>query len=277
MPTIYLERCTECLKCVKDCPSSAIDIKTGLISSSCIHCGHCVAICPESTIAPDFGKITALEHPVFSPLDFQHFSAGLRSIRSYLNKEVPEEVIQMIIENMKNYSSASNARPIKVAVIRSPEKIQKLNDLTVSTLINSLKIVTQPFLKPFIKIFAPSINITGLKKYQESFIRKQKTNTSMICHHAPVVLLFHGPKGKLGMSQADAYIWATHTTIFAKTLGLGSCFIGFIVMAMERNKTLKREMNIPLNNKVYAALVIGYPKVSYKNETSRQRPEMTLV
>ena len=99
----------------------------------------------------------------------------------------------------------------------------------------------------------------------------------MVCHHAPLVMLFHGPISKFGMSEADAYIWATNTTIYAKTLGLGSCFIGFIVKAMGRNKILKKEMNIPVGHKVYAALVLGYPKVIYKNETSRERPEVNFV
>ena len=45
------------MKCVNDCPSSAIDIEQGIINNSCIHCGHCVAICPESTIFPDADAI----------------------------------------------------------------------------------------------------------------------------------------------------------------------------------------------------------------------------
>jgi ferredoxin len=277
MPTIQLEKCTQCLKCVKDCPSSAIDIKTGMIADTCIHCGHCVAICPESAITPDYGNITALEPSTISPVDFQKLSAGLRSTRYYLKKDVPEETIQMLVENMKHYASASNARPIKITVVQSPEKIQLLNDVTVTILIKKLKLVTSPLVKQFLKVFAPGIKIEGLAKYKESFIRKQLTNSSMVCHHAPVVMLFHGPVTKFDMSEADAYIWATNTTIYAKTLGLGSCYIGFIVKAMERDKTLKNEMNIPANHKVYAALVLGYPKVKYSNETSRERPELKFV
>ncbi len=277
MPTIHLEKCTECLKCVKDCPSGAIDIKTGFIANTCIHCGHCVAICPESTISPDHGEINPLEQSSLSSADYQKFVAGLRSIRYYLKKEVPEDIIQLLVDNMKHYASASNARPILITVIRSPEKIQLLNDLTTETLIKTLKLVTLPILKPFLKVFAPSINIHGLKRYKESFIQKQETNSSLVCHHAPLVLLFHGSVSKVDMSEADAYIWATHTTIYAKTMGLGSCFIGFIVKAMERNKILMKEMDIPAGHKVYAALVLGYPKVNYKNETSRVRPEMEIV
>jgi nitroreductase len=262
---------------VKDCPASAIDIESGVIADTCIHCGHCVAICPESTITPDFGEIIPLQTSSISPEDFQNFSAGLRSIRYYLKKEVSDETIQLLIDNMKNYASASNARPIKITVVRSQEKIQLLNDNTLDTIIRPLKLVTSPFIKPFIKVLAPTINVKSLKKYKESFMLKRKTNSSIVCHHAPAVMLFHGPVTKYGMADADAYIWATNTTIYAKTLGLGSCYIGFIVKAMERNKGLRKEMNIPANHKVYAALVLGYPKVNYKNETSREKPAVNLI
>jgi len=137
--------------------------------------------------------------------------------------------------------------------------------------------VTSPYIKPLIKAYAPSVNIKGLTRYRESFIRKQLTNSSMVCHHAPAVMLFHGKAGKFDMSDADANIWAANTAMYSKTLGLGSCYIGFIVKAMERNKILKQEMNIPPDHKVYAALALGYPKVNYKNETSRQSPRVNFI
>lgn len=277
MPTIKLEKCTRCMKCVTDCPSNAIDIKKGTIANTCIHCGHCVAICPESTIFPGQGDIQPLIKSSITPKDFCSLSAGLRSHRKYLKKEVSEEIIEALIENMKHYASASNARPLKVTVVKNKEKIQLLNDLTAETLLQSIKLITSPIISALIKVFAPSIDVAGLKKYKESFLKKQKTNSSMVCHHAPLVLLFHAPVSKFGMAEADAHIWATNTTLYAKTLGLGSCFIGFIVMAMKRNKNLKKEMNIPANHKVYATLVLGYPKSNYLNETSRKAPEFSMI
>lgn len=277
MPTIKLDKCIQCMKCVTDCPSNAINIKDGSIANTCIHCGHCVAICPESTIFPDQGDIHPLETPTFTSENFRQLTSGLRSHRKYLKKDVPIEIIEALIENMKHYASASNARPIQVTVVRNKEKIQLLNDLTAETLLKTIKLVTSPIIALLIKIFAPSIDIAGLKNYKNSFIKKQKTNKSMVCHHAPLVFLFHGPDSKLGMGEADAYIWATNTTLYASTLGLGSCFIGFIVKAMERNKTLKKEMNIPANHKVYASLILGFPKAKYLNETSREKPITKVI
>jgi nitroreductase len=262
---------------VNDCPSNAIDITSGTIDSNCIHCGHCIAICPQSTISPDHGTIKALEQSTVSPTAFQQLTAGMRSCRSYLKKDVPEETIHALIENMAHYPSASNARPVKVTVVRSKEMLELLNNSTATILINKMKLFTSPYLSPLIKLFVPSVNIDGLKKYLKSMIEKEKANKSMICYHAPAVMLFHGPKTKTGMAESDALIWANSTSLYANTMGMGTCFNGFIVKAMEGNKAFKKAFNIPVNHEVYTSLLIGYPKVQYVNETSREKPEVNFI
>lgn len=277
MPTILLDKCIKCLKCVKDCPSNAIDIEKGDINKSCIYCGHCVAICPEKAVVPDFGAITPLKKANVTPADFEQLSAGLRSCRSYLDKPLPEEIILKLIENVKHYPSASNARPVQITVIRTAEKVQEINDKTTNSLIKTLQFITSPILKPILKVLVPSLNIESLSKYKAQFISRQKTNTSQVCHHAPVVMLFHGQTSKFGMANTDAQIWATYTTLLANTMGLGTCFIGFIIKAMERDKNLRNDFGIPKGHQVYASLTLGYPKAKYINETSREKPEYSMI
>ncbi|MBC8004264.1 MAG: nitroreductase family protein [Verrucomicrobia bacterium] len=277
MPLIALEKCTRCLKCVKDCPSRAIAIESGEIADTCIHCGHCVAICPEMAVRPDFGDIFPLQPKSVSPEDFRNFSAGIRSYRSYLDKEIPDAVLRQLTDNMKHYPSASNARPIQVTIISSSDKIKQLNDKTANSLIRLFSLITSPVIGILVKLFVPSMNIQKLKRYKDSFVELQKTNNSLICHHAPAVMLFHGPVSKVGMLEADAYIWATYTSIYASTLGLGTCFNGFIVKAMGKKNKENKEFGIPNNHVVYASLLIGYPKVKYKNEASRISPEVVLI
>jgi ferredoxin len=277
MPYIQLEKCTRCLKCEKDCPAQAITIETGDISDACIHCGHCVAICPEMAVRPDFGDVFLLKPHSVTPKDFSNLTSGIRTCRSYSPKDVPDAVLLQLIENMKHYPSASNARPLQISIVRSKEKVKLLNDLTEEVLIRFFSLVCSPWVSPFIRLFVPTMNIGKLKRYKSLFIERQKLNDSQICHHAPAVLLFHGEVSKTGMAEADAYIWATYTSIYANTLGLGSCFNGFIVKAMEKKPALNAHFKVPANHRVYASLLVGYPKVIYRNETSRQSPIVVLL
>lgn len=277
MPVIVLEKCTRCLKCVKDCPTSAITIETGTISDACIHCGHCVAICPEMAVRPDFGNVFLLQPSEVTSKEFRNLASGIRSCRSYLNKDVPDAVLLQLVENMKHYPSASNARPLQISIVRSKEKVKLLNDLTAEALLRMFTLLSSPLISLFIRLFVPSLKIDRIKHYKTLFTEKQKVNDSQICHHAPAVLLFHGEVSKTSMAEADANIWATYTSIYANTLGLGTCFNGFIVKAMGKGSKLNPQFKVPANHQVYASLLVGYPKVKYRNETSRESPIVVLL
>jgi len=277
MPRIELENCIKCMKCVKDCPSDAIDIEQGTINELCIHCGHCVAICPESTVFPDADPITKLQPSTVSGSDFKHLSASIRTCRSYLKKEVDDATLNLLIENVKHYPSASNARPIEIIVVKTEELIQKLNDRTAMKLINTIKLITSPVLMPVLKVLAPKMNVSRLNNYKKQFIAQHTPGSSLVCHHAPLVLLYHAPVTKFGMGAADAYIWATYSSIYANTLGLGTCFNGFITNAMDRSKAMRKEFGIPAGHMVYAALLLGHPKVKYINEAGRSLPKASVI
>lgn len=276
MPVIDLSNCTRCLKCVRDCPADAITIETGVLAETCIHCGHCIAICPEQTVFPDKGEITPLRPHSVTAQDFSLFTAGIRSCRSYLLKEVPEELLMQLVDNIKHYPSASNARPLRLSIVRTAEKIDLLNRLTEESLIRLFSFVTSPFISPLIQLISPKMDMKKLKRYKDSFLEKRKVNNSMICHHAPAVILFHGPVTKTGMVEADANIWATCTSLHANAMGLGTCFIGFIVKAFGKTGKHNHHFAIPENNRIYAALTVGYPKVKYKQECSRVSPRVSF-
>jgi nitroreductase len=265
------------MKCVADCPSDAITIETGEINNSCIHCGHCVAVCPVGAVLPGLGSVVPLKKHGVIAEGFSAFSASIRSCRSYSRKEVPAEIILSLIENMKHYPSASNARNVEVIVVNNKALIKKLNDLTASTLLKALGFLTNPVISFFIKHFAKGVKIQSLINYKNKYNKRAETNTSQICHNAPLVLLFHGPCEKYSLAKDDALIWATYTTLYANTLELGSCFIGFIVKAMERNKSMRKVFGVPEKHAVYAALTLGYPKLKYHNETSRKAPSHKLL
>jgi len=188
-----------------------------------------------------------------------------------------EGMLYQLLENMKHYPSASNARPVEISIIKAKEEIQKLNDTTARNLINTIRIFTSPILMPILQLLAPKLDLPRLNNYKKQFIAKQVPGSSLVCHHAPAVLLFHAPVTKYGMAAADAYIWATYTSIYANTLGLGTCFNGFIVSAMSRSKTMRKEFRIPAGHQVYSALLIGHPKVKYSNEAGRAKPKADLI
>ncbi|MFB6317258.1 nitroreductase family protein [Saccharicrinis sp. FJH54] len=277
MPAIASDLCTQCMKCVKDCPSDAIEIGHWHINDSCIHCGHCVAVCPEQAVKPEFGDVLPVMNSGIDPLIYRNFTADLRSCRSYKDKAVPSDLLDDMITNMSRYPSASNKRTVQVTAVMDRRRIQELNDLTAKTLLKAIGLLTHPIISPFVNLISPQYGLKSLEAYKQKYAKRQEINTSQICHGAPLVLLFHGPAGKYSLAKDDALIWATYTTHYAHSAGLGSCFIGFIVKAMERSKGMRTAFGIPDTHQVFAALTVGYPKTKYLNEVSRKPPEYNII
>jgi len=84
-----------------------------------------------------------------------------------------------------------------------------------------------------------------------------------------MVLLFHAPVSIMGNGNMDNNIAASYLSLYALTLNLGTCFNGYIVKGLKRNKKLCLEVGIPKGNQVFSALLVGYPKYKCFREVVR--------
>jgi nitroreductase len=55
----------------------------------------------------------------------------------------------------------------------------------------------------------------------------------------------------------------TTLELLAASMGLGSCWAGFLMRAANGHKPLRRYLNLPDDHVVCAALMLGYPKFTY--------------
>lgn len=271
------ELCIKCKKCESDCTSLAISIDSFTVDATCIACGHCVAICDSKAITMSSNQIVDLQNNIPTPEQFYNLSTHTRTCRHFTSKQVDSEILKQLIDNISHCPSASNTRRVELTVITNPDTIKKLNDYTAGNLLRLFKKVTNPIISNVIGLFISKAEVKKIGAYRELFEKKIAKNTDNITYKAPVVIIFHGPKQKTGMLQIDADIWATYTSLYSSTFGLGTCFNGFIVKALKKHKRAKIEFGIPANHDVFISLLIGYPQYSYSNETSRNAPHFTLI
>jgi hypothetical protein len=55
----------------------------------------------------------------------------------------------------------------------------------------------------------------------------------------------------------------------AHTLGLGCCFNGFLVGAVNHDRKIKKWLDIPASHKCYSAMTLGYQNVKYQRLVHR--------
>jgi nitroreductase len=118
-----------------------------------------------------------------------------------------------------------------------------------------------------------------MEKYiepMEYYLKLEESGRDLILHHAPALFVLHGPAFSFFASD-NCNIAATNICNYAHSLGLGTCFIGFVTLASRFNKKLCKLVELPKDRRIYSSLVIGYPKYPYTYTVCRNSPNIKWV
>jgi nitroreductase len=77
--------------------------------------------------------------------------------------------------------------------------------------------------------------------------------------------------GMIKCYRENSMISLSYLELYAPSLELGSCWAGvFEICARSDNSPMYKIFNIPEKKKITEAVMVGYPKYSYKRFTDRQ-------
>lgn len=276
------DKCSECMLCVRECVmgvwrnvngrSHVVDIDL------CNRCSHCIAICPSDAIVHDGLKkeeITAVKNKILDPNIYRDIITGRRSVRQFKKKPVPRDIMEQILDVARYAPTASNSQEVGYIVVTDKHLIEETAE-HIFGLASRLYNITK---KGIGKLF---VNITGLSRnrYLRAMQYAQEQNAQngrdFILHDAPVLILIHGPKRK-PFACDNCNIAATTIINYAHALGLGTCFIGFMIKALQYSPALRRKFGIPRDRMVYASLVLGYPAYGFTHTVSRKKPPVDWI
>jgi nitroreductase len=241
----------------------------------CNRCSHCIAVCPADAIMHDGLKKEEIEVVNRKGLQsdvYRDIIISRRSVRQFKNQPVSREIIEQIIDVARYAPTASNNQDVGYIVVTDKQLIEKIAK-NIFGLAGRLYNLTK---KGVGKIF---VNMTGLSRNRYIKVMKyaQEENTrsgrDFILHNAPVLILIHAPKGK-PFTCDNCNIAATTIINYAHALSLGTCFIGFMNIALKFNPRLRKKLEVPNDKRVYASLVMGYPAYRFANTVSRKKPEV---
>ncbi|MBP1928309.1 nitroreductase/NAD-dependent dihydropyrimidine dehydrogenase PreA subunit [Methanolinea mesophila] len=246
------ERCTGCGICSEVCPLRIItvDEERGprvepLREAFCIECGHCEACCPESALVLDIGGREAPQERVttFSPDEIGFYMKNRRSVRHYKKEPVSREMIEAILDVARYAPSGGNGQPVEWLVVYDPAKVRTLAGLTVDWMRHE-SAKESPVM--------PAAFLRGL-------IDSWDRGNDPVCRGAPHLLVAHIPGGQ-GSGPIDALIALTYADLAAPAFGVGTCWAGFLSMAVPVWKPLREALALP-EGRVYSyALMCGYPR-----------------
>ncbi len=291
---------------------------TGLeyFGNICIACHDCEAVCPQQALQfPNFYRVDegrwaynfdfpepgqGIPNPLMldKPLPLNEIESKLtdvekviyrrRSVRVYKKEPVPKELIKRVLEAGRFAPSAGNCQGWKFVVV------------TDRNLMDALSASTIRFLNIFTKLYqGKDPGRTALKKMlafikpnsfdQRPMVAIQALSTpkfgegKLDCFFgAPVAILLlthrlHVSEPELGMG-----ICGQNMVLAAHSLGLGTCYVGFVSNALNLDPFTKSKFRKKLGiewpyDSVATVLTLGYPAVDLNKPVDREFPRVEWV
>ena len=269
--TIQAEKCTRCGICAEACYLDAIDLETKTIDASrCMRCGHCMAYCPAGAV-----RQPGAEPPVIgaNPAAEQFVSLvrSRRSCRNFRDKPVSRELLTSLLDTVRYAPTGSNTEGVTVSVLCSRQSVKAVAD-AIFRFLNKLSKAAL-ILAPLLAVALGPRRVGRALKLRGSLAQYQD-GRDIITFQAPAILAFSAPRGT-STPEEDGVIWATTAVYHAETLGLGTCWNGFVKYAAQYNGRIRRMLGVPKGNRLYSVVLLGWPK--FKARSGVVRKEASVV
>ena len=97
-----------------------------------------------------------------------------------------------------------------------------------------------------------------------------------VLFNAPVLVLFHGDTSTR-FANENANLALQNATLIASSLGLGSFYTGYVVLAFGHMKSLRRLVRLPRAHGVFAGLALGFPLIRFSRWVDRRPARVTWL
>ncbi len=175
-------------------------------------------------------------------MDFQEIIAGRRSIRRYQEKEVPDALIDRVLEAVRWAPSGGNIQPWEVIVVRDPQTKKALQETLAGYNPARKAVVNAPVL----------LVLCGKVKIPETYSHE------VVTKFGDWWFMFH-----LGIA-------AQNLCLAAHALNLGTVMVGFF----DHDKA-KEILKVPEAYEVVLMTPLGYPATTPKPPPRREISEFS--
>ena len=191
-----------------------------------------------------------------------------RSIRKYVSDDVPEELIEQILEAARLAPSGSNRQPWRFLMVRDKEVRKELCRICLGQrFIEEAPVVIVCF--GDLERYSPEARKQRRKEFMESGVTATLSgNFADPKFIARMDSLPTPPREELlDPVRANTFIAIEHLVLMATALGLGTCWVGAFNAA-----GLNRLFGLTDNFVPVAVVPVGYPA----GEVPPQRPRLSL-
>jgi nitroreductase len=199
-----------------------------------------------------------------------------RSIRVYEKEPIPDEILERILDAGRYAPTGRNSQNVNYVALKSPEEIERLRSMTTDFYAKLFARIQGRLGALLLRLFAGRRLLESLQDSlpKVEYARKlMEQGQDCLFFHAPVVVVAHAESWDTCSSfNCSAALY--HCSLLAHTLGIGCCFNGYLVSAINNDRKIKRWLSIPRDHQCYAAMTLGVQKLRYPHLVRRDPPEV---
>jgi len=278
---VDMGRCTGCGLCTRVCKGGPLQLEAGkavVVSESllgCIACGHCMAVCPHEAVRVTGRDMTTQdmkalpqEKTAFRPL--QGLMLARRSVREYMEKEVPQDLIDSIVDAASTAPMGLPPSEVGLLIVAGKQKVEAFRKDLIEVIRSNHWMLSPGFLalmRPFIGKAAHQMFKDFVVPAAKVFLQKDAAGKDWLLYGAPLAIYFYPSQYA---DPADASIAATYAMLAAESMGLGTCMLGFPGPLIARSRKVQAKYGIPAKSKTGIAVVFGYPVIKFHQALKRR-------
>lgn len=279
--TIDQDKCIHCHLCEKACFLTrfcGFDSLEGPAEQHCINCGHCVAVCPRQAITHAEVKSTKPIGPVPGKAEFLNLLMKTRSVRHFKPDPVSRETWNILRRAAEYSQSGLNAQSIGLMAVENGETLSGIKKALLRMYDKLERLVSFPVTRLAARLsLSPQDYHAVISETATQPLRRQtaERGEDPVLYGAPALLLLTGPAASQ-TAREDATVLSQNIMLALTALGLGSCYMGGLVLGCRifKYKPLLRALDLPKGEAVHQALVLGAPTVQLKRMPERKSREI---
>jgi nitroreductase len=227
----------------------------------CIACGHCVAVCPFAALdnvrAPLEKQVELGDFPVLDAATAASFLRSRRSIRCYKSELVSRKKLLQLLDIARFAPSGHNSQGLSYLLVEGPEDVRLLSETVIA----------------WMQELITSQSEMARRYHMPAIVRAFRSGEDRITRGAQHVVFAKAPKTNPA-AQITAYLALEYVELYATTLGLGTCWAGYVQTCAVHYPPFVERLGISADEHIAGAMMVGYPIYRYHRLPDRNPLEV---
>ncbi|HRS76350.1 MAG TPA: nitroreductase family protein [Spirochaetota bacterium] len=186
-------------------------------------------------------------------MDYGELLEKRRSVRAFMEKGVPTDLLREIIKESTLAPNSGNNQVWRFVIVNNREMMKRISDESKKNLVARIDENPEDYAKRY-----------------ENILRNESYN---VFYNAPALVLLLGPRDYKNL-LVDCALCASYFMNGAAARGLGTCWVN--LGAVIQDPALLEELGITPDLAIVAPIIIGYPR-SIPPAPKREEPVILKV